>query len=100
VNYGLHVGVGGNAVSQCVVAIVVQRVVRAGPRSKIYFDPAKVRAAIVTCGRLCPGLNNVIWQVTALYAEQSIYTLYLYFINHCKSLIVLEVSNILVLIWE
>lgn len=33
---------------------------RAGPREKIYFDPAKVRAAIVTCGGLCPGLNDVI----------------------------------------
>ncbi|MFH2007565.1 MAG: ATP-dependent 6-phosphofructokinase [bacterium] len=32
----------------------------AGPRQKIYFDPAKVKAAIVTCGGLCPGLNNVI----------------------------------------
>ena len=27
---------------------------------KIYFDPKKVKAAIVTCGGLCPGLNNVI----------------------------------------
>jgi 6-phosphofructokinase 1 len=33
---------------------------RAGPRSHIYFDPANVRAGIVTCGGLCPGLNNVI----------------------------------------
>lgn len=33
---------------------------RAGPRDKIYFDPAKVRAGIVTCGGLCPGLNAVI----------------------------------------
>ncbi len=33
---------------------------RAGPRQWIYFDPADVRAAIVTCGGLCPGLNNVI----------------------------------------
>jgi 6-phosphofructokinase 1 len=32
----------------------------AGPRANIYFDPAKVRAAIVTCGGLCPGLNSVI----------------------------------------
>lgn len=32
----------------------------AGPRAKLYFDPAKVRAGIVTCGGLCPGLNNVI----------------------------------------
>jgi len=33
---------------------------RAGPREKLYFDPARSRAAIVTCGGLCPGLNNVI----------------------------------------
>ncbi|GGQ20029.1 ATP-dependent 6-phosphofructokinase [Streptomyces mutabilis] len=32
----------------------------AGPRRKIYFDPADVTAGIVTCGGLCPGLNNVI----------------------------------------
>ena len=31
-----------------------------GPREYIYFDPARTRAAIVTCGGLCPGLNNVI----------------------------------------
>lgn len=33
---------------------------QAGPRSKIYFDISKVRAGIVTCGGLCPGINNVI----------------------------------------
>ena len=32
----------------------------AGPRSKLFFDPKKTRAGIVTCGGLCPGLNNVI----------------------------------------
>jgi 6-phosphofructokinase 1 len=32
----------------------------AGPRSKIYFDPVKTRCAIVTCGGLCPGINDVI----------------------------------------
>jgi 6-phosphofructokinase 1 len=32
----------------------------AGPRDKIYFDPSKVNSAVVTCGGLCPGLNNVI----------------------------------------
>jgi len=32
----------------------------AGPRAKLFFDPATVRAGIVTCGGLCPGLNNVI----------------------------------------
>lgn len=33
---------------------------RAGPREKLYFRPQYCRAAIVTCGGLCPGLNNVI----------------------------------------
>jgi 6-phosphofructokinase len=32
----------------------------AGAREKIYFDPAKTSAAIVTCGGLCPGLNDII----------------------------------------
>ena len=32
----------------------------AGPREKIYFDPSKTRVGIVTCGGLCPGINNVI----------------------------------------
>jgi 6-phosphofructokinase 1 len=32
----------------------------AGPRAKLFFDPAQTRAGIVTCGGLCPGLNNVI----------------------------------------
>lgn len=32
----------------------------AGPREQIYFDPTKCHAAIVTCGGLCPGLNDVI----------------------------------------
>jgi 6-phosphofructokinase 1 len=31
-----------------------------GPRRRIFFDPAKTRVGIVTCGGLCPGLNNVI----------------------------------------
>ncbi|QNG55302.1 ATP-dependent 6-phosphofructokinase [Pseudonocardia petroleophila] len=31
-----------------------------GPRRRIFFDPAKTRAAVVTCGGLCPGLNDVI----------------------------------------
>ena len=32
----------------------------AGPREKIFFEPATTTAAIVTCGGLSPGLNNVI----------------------------------------
>ncbi|XVF17330.1 hypothetical protein REPUB_Repub10bG0111500 [Reevesia pubescens] len=40
-----------------------QWVHRAGPREKIYFKPEEVKAAIVTCGGLCPGLNDVIRQI-------------------------------------
>lgn len=32
----------------------------AGPRQQIYFDPPKTKCAIVTCGGLCPGINDVI----------------------------------------
>ncbi len=32
----------------------------AGPRERLFFDPARSRAGIVTCGGLCPGLNNVV----------------------------------------
>jgi len=32
----------------------------AGPREKVYFDPSKLKCGIVTCGGLCPGLNDVI----------------------------------------
>jgi 6-phosphofructokinase 1 len=32
----------------------------AGARAKLFFEPKQTRAGIVTCGGLCPGLNNVI----------------------------------------
>ena len=32
----------------------------AGPRAKLYFDPSKTKCAVVTCGGLCPGINDVI----------------------------------------
>lgn len=32
----------------------------AGPRKFLHFKPSEVKAAIVTCGGLCPGLNVVI----------------------------------------
>jgi 6-phosphofructokinase 1 len=35
----------------------------AGPREKLFFDPLNVKAAIVTCGGLCPGTNDVIRSV-------------------------------------
>ncbi|MBU8912756.1 MAG: ATP-dependent 6-phosphofructokinase [Spirochaetales bacterium] len=37
---------------------------KAGPRQQIYFSPGHVHAAIVTCGGLCPGLNDVIRAIT------------------------------------
>lgn len=43
---------------------------KAGPREMIFFEPAQTRAAIVTCGGLCPGLNSVIRSV---YRELGIY---------------------------
>ncbi|MEV4734920.1 ATP-dependent 6-phosphofructokinase [Saccharopolyspora sp. NPDC049426] len=48
----------------------------AGPRRKIYFDPARVTAGIVTAGGLCPGLNDVIrglvQELTVHYAVKRI----------------------------
>ncbi|MDR0466920.1 MAG: ATP-dependent 6-phosphofructokinase, partial [Deltaproteobacteria bacterium] len=32
----------------------------AGPRRKLYFDSSRAKCAIVTCGGLCPGINDVI----------------------------------------
>ena len=34
--------------------------IRAGARETIYHDPSAVNCAIVTCGGLCPGLNDVV----------------------------------------
>ncbi|KAF8391710.1 hypothetical protein HHK36_024019 [Tetracentron sinense] len=50
---------------------------RAGPRKQIFFDPSHVRAAIVTCGGLCPGLNTVIRELVVglwdLYGVRQIF---------------------------
>ena len=39
---------------------------KAGPREMLFFEPQSVTAAIVTCGGLCPGINNVI---LSIYSE-------------------------------
>ena len=48
-----------------------------GPRRKIFFDPSKTRAGIVTCGGLCPGFNDVIrgivMELHFLYGVRKIY---------------------------
>ncbi|CAA7397926.1 unnamed protein product [Spirodela intermedia] len=50
---------------------------RAGPRETVFFEPAAVRAAIVTCGGLCPGLNTVIRELVVglwdIYGVREIY---------------------------
>ncbi|MDM8555274.1 ATP-dependent 6-phosphofructokinase [Desulfococcaceae bacterium HSG7] len=49
----------------------------AGPRAKIYFDPSKLRCALVTCGGLCPGLNDIIRSIVLeLYHAYSVHQIY------------------------
>jgi 6-phosphofructokinase 1 len=49
----------------------------AGPREKIFFDPSKIACGIVTCGGICPGLNDVIRSIVLSlchhYGVQNIY---------------------------
>jgi|AntAceMinimDraft_12_1070368.scaffolds.fasta_scaffold46552_2 6-phosphofructokinase 1 len=45
---------------------------RAGPRERIFFKPEGVKAAIVTCGGLCPGLNDVIRQLVITLDEYGV----------------------------
>ena len=47
------------------------RVHRVGPRKEIYYEPEEVKAAIVTCGGLCLGLNDVIRQVLSFQYRSS-----------------------------
>jgi 6-phosphofructokinase 1 len=50
---------------------------KAGPREKIYFDPSKLKCGIVTCGGLCPGLNDVIRAVVlSLYHNYRVKTVF------------------------
>jgi 6-phosphofructokinase 1 len=49
----------------------------AGPRRKIYFDPSKLRCALVTCGGLCPGLNDIIRSIVLeLYFHYGVRNIY------------------------
>jgi len=51
----------------------------AGPREKIFFDPTELKCGIVTCGGLCPGLNDVIRAIVMSlffhYGAQKVYGL-------------------------
>ena len=49
----------------------------AGPREKIYFDPSELKCGIVTCGGLCPGLNDVIRAIVlSLFHHYGVKTVY------------------------
>jgi len=49
----------------------------AGPRERLFFDPPRTTAGIVTCGGLCPGLNDVIrslvMELTHRYGVNNVY---------------------------
>jgi 6-phosphofructokinase 1 len=49
----------------------------AGPRERIFFDPSTLACGIVTCGGLCPGLNDVIRSIVLslyhLYGVKKVY---------------------------
>src|SRR6201987_808680 len=49
----------------------------AGPRERIYFNPRTLRCGIVTCGGLCPGLNDVICSIVfCLHEKYGVRTVY------------------------
>ncbi len=49
----------------------------AGPREKIFFDPATLSCGIVSCGGLCPGLNDVIRAIVlSLHHHYGVRTIY------------------------
>jgi len=49
----------------------------AGPRDMIYFDPSKISCGIVTCGGLCPGINDVIRAIVmSLYHHYGVRTIW------------------------
>jgi 6-phosphofructokinase 1 len=49
----------------------------AGPREKLFFDPTTLACGIVTCGGLCPGLNDVIRSIVlSLYHHYGVKKVY------------------------
>ncbi len=48
------------SIEDCAAGRPTQYFEIAGARRTLYFDPARTVAGIVTCGGLCPGLNNVV----------------------------------------
>jgi 6-phosphofructokinase 1 len=49
----------------------------AGPRQTLFFDPAGLKCGIVTCGGICPGLNDVIRAIVlSLYHHYGVRSVY------------------------
>ncbi|OPY81177.1 MAG: Pyrophosphate--fructose 6-phosphate 1-phosphotransferase [Syntrophorhabdus sp. PtaU1.Bin153] len=49
----------------------------AGPREMIFFDPSQLACGIVTCGGICPGLNDVIRSIVlSLYQHYGVRKVY------------------------
>lgn len=49
----------------------------AGPRRQIFVDPAELKCGVVTCGGLCPGLNDVVRAIAlSLYWRYGVRTVY------------------------
>lgn len=49
----------------------------AGPRQKIFFDPSKLKCGIVTCGGICPGVNDVIRSIVlSLFHHYGVQTVF------------------------
>ena len=50
---------------------------RAGPRERLFFDPSALACGIVTCGGLCPGVNDVIRAIVlSLHHHYGVRTIY------------------------
>jgi 6-phosphofructokinase 1 len=49
----------------------------AGPRERLFFDPSRLACGIVTCGGLCPGVNDVIRAIVlSLHHHYGVRTIY------------------------
>lgn len=57
---GVHVAIANEEGESSPDGDVIYEFEPAGPREKLYFDPSKTKCAVVTCGGLCPGINDVI----------------------------------------
>ncbi|KAK2969919.1 hypothetical protein RJ640_000532 [Escallonia rubra] len=53
---------------------------RAGARQRVYFESEEVKACIVTCGSLCPGINTVIREIVCglynMYGVKRVWGIY------------------------